>query len=58
MDRKHSFNIGYFVFAMLLLSLFQLWLGWRDVALGETVRTQFGVPVHVEHDANAAALAE
>ena len=33
-------------------------LGWRDVALGETVRTQFGVPVHVEHDANAAAVAE
>jgi cell division protease FtsH len=32
MDRKHSFNIGYFVFAMLLLSLFQLWLGWRDIA--------------------------
>jgi cell division protease FtsH len=31
MDRKHSFNIGYFVVALMLLGFFQLWLGWRDV---------------------------
>lgn len=32
MDRKHSFNIGYFILAMVLVGLFQVWLGWRDVA--------------------------
>ena len=33
-------------------------LGWRDVTLGGLVRARFGVPVHVENDANAAVLAE
>ena len=33
-------------------------LGWRDTSLGDTVRARFGVDVHVENDANAAALAE
>ena len=33
-------------------------LGWRDVTLGETLRTRFDVAVYVENDANAAALAE
>ncbi len=33
-------------------------LGWRDTGLGEVVRARFGVPLHVENDANAAALAE
>lgn len=32
MDRKHTFNIGYVVFALVLLGLFQLWLASRDVA--------------------------
>jgi cell division protease FtsH len=32
MDRKRQFNIGYFVVALLLLGLFQMWLAWRDVA--------------------------
>ncbi|CDX16755.1 protease, ATP-dependent zinc-metallo [Mesorhizobium sp. ORS 3324] len=32
MDRKHSFNIGYFILALVLVGLFQIWLGWRDVA--------------------------
>jgi cell division protease FtsH len=32
MDRKHGFNIGYFIVALILLGLFQVWLGWRDVA--------------------------
>jgi predicted NBD/HSP70 family sugar kinase len=33
-------------------------LGWRNVTLGDTVRSTFGVPVYVENDANAAAVAE
>ncbi|MEP9386753.1 ATP-dependent zinc metalloprotease FtsH [Mesorhizobium sp. KR9-304] len=32
MDRKHSFNIGYLIAALVLIALFQLWLGYRDVA--------------------------
>ncbi|OBQ57820.1 ATP-dependent zinc metalloprotease FtsH [Mesorhizobium erdmanii] len=32
MDRKHSFNVGYFILALVLVGMFQLWLGWRDVA--------------------------
>lgn len=32
MDRKHSFNIGYVIAALVLTALFQLWLGYRDVA--------------------------
>ena len=32
MDRKKTFNIGYFITALLLLGLFQLWLASRDVA--------------------------
>ncbi|MGB3832450.1 MAG: ATP-dependent zinc metalloprotease FtsH [Mesorhizobium sp.] len=32
MDRKKQFNIGYFIFAMLMLGLFQMWMAWRDVA--------------------------
>ena len=31
MDRKHSFNIGYAILALVLFGFFQLWLGWRDV---------------------------
>ncbi|HEY8594497.1 MAG TPA: ATP-dependent zinc metalloprotease FtsH [Devosiaceae bacterium] len=30
--KKHQFNIGYFVVAMLALSVFQFWMGWRDIA--------------------------
>ncbi|GMB79368.1 ATP-dependent zinc metalloprotease FtsH [Shinella zoogloeoides] len=32
MDRKHTFNIGYFLLALFLLGAFQTWLAWRDVA--------------------------
>lgn len=32
--------------------------GWRDVPLAAVLGEAFGVPVHVENDANAAALAE
>lgn len=32
MDKKHGFNIGYFILALVLMGLFQFWLGWRDVA--------------------------
>lgn len=32
MDRKNKFNIGYFIFAFLLLGLFQVWLASRDVS--------------------------
>ena len=32
MDRKQQFNFGYFVVALLILGLFQMWLAWRDVA--------------------------
>lgn len=32
MDGKHRFNIGYFILALVLVGLFQVWLGWRDVA--------------------------
>lgn len=41
MDRKHTFNIGYFAIALFLLGLFQMWLAWRDVAqLSHTELTQ------------------
>jgi glucokinase len=33
-------------------------LSWRDAAVAERMRARLGVPVVVEHDANAAALAE
>lgn len=32
--------------------------GWRDVPLAQVLEDEFGVPVRVENDANAAALAE
>ena len=32
-------------------------LGWRDVPLGQILSTKFNVPVYVDNDANAAALA-
>ena len=32
MNRKHTLNTGYFLVALLLLGLFQMWLAWRDVA--------------------------
>lgn len=32
MDRKQQFNFGYFIVALLILGLFQMWLAWRDVA--------------------------
>lgn len=32
MDRKQTFNIGYVIFALVLIGLFQMWLAWRDVA--------------------------
>ncbi|MBX4938435.1 ATP-dependent zinc metalloprotease FtsH [Rhizobium binae] len=31
MERKHGFNIGYFVVTIVLVGLFQLWLASRDV---------------------------
>jgi cell division protease FtsH len=33
MDKKHSLNIGYFIFAFLLLGLFQAWMAYRDVSV-------------------------
>ena len=33
-------------------------LGWRDLPLAADLRAEFGVAVHVEHDAKAGALAE
>ena len=33
-------------------------LDWRDATLGATARRRFDVPVYVENDANAAAVAE
>jgi len=32
MDRKLTFNIGYFILVLVLLGLFQMWVAWRDVA--------------------------
>jgi cell division protease FtsH len=32
MDRKHTFNIGYFLVAFVLLGLFQIWFAYRDTA--------------------------
>ena len=32
--------------------------GWRDVPLAQVLEDAFGVPVRVENDANAAAMAE
>ncbi len=32
MNGKHSFNIGYFIFAFLLISMVQFWISYRDVA--------------------------
>lgn len=31
MDRKQTFNLGYFLLVFLLLGVFQTWLAWRDV---------------------------
>lgn len=32
MDRKHTFNIGYFIFALILIGMFQMWVASRDIA--------------------------
>jgi len=33
-------------------------LGWQDIALQSIVETRFGIPTHVENDANAIAVGE
>ncbi|HHV62067.1 MAG TPA: ROK family protein [Firmicutes bacterium] len=33
-------------------------IGWRDVPLGRLLREEFGLPVYVDYDTNAAALGE
>jgi cell division protease FtsH len=32
MERKHTFNIGYVIFGLLLIGLLQFWLSYRDLA--------------------------
>jgi cell division protease FtsH len=32
MERKHTFNVGYFLFAFLAVMIFQFWMTYRDVA--------------------------
>jgi hypothetical protein len=32
MDKKNSFHIGYFIVAFALITLFQTWLAYKDVA--------------------------
>jgi len=32
MDRKHTLNIGYLIFALILIGLFQMWVASRNVA--------------------------
>ena len=32
MDRKHTFNIGYVIVAILIIELFQVWFAYRDTA--------------------------
>jgi cell division protease FtsH len=32
MERKHTFNIGYVIFGLVVLGLIQFWLAYRDVA--------------------------
>jgi cell division protease FtsH len=32
MERKHTFNIGYVLFGLLVISLVQFWISYRDVA--------------------------
>ncbi|MCH4559150.1 ATP-dependent zinc metalloprotease FtsH [Mesorhizobium jarvisii] len=32
MDRKHTFNIGYVIAAILIIELFQVWFAYRDTA--------------------------
>jgi cell division protease FtsH len=33
MNGKHTFNIGYFIVAIVLMGIFQFWLAYRDVAM-------------------------
>ena len=30
MDRKHTFNIGYVIVAILIIEMFQVWFAYRD----------------------------
>jgi cell division protease FtsH len=32
MERKHTFNLGYFIFGLVVIGLVQLWVTYRDVA--------------------------
>lgn len=51
MDRKHTFNIGYVIVAILIIEMFQVWFAYRD-----TVQLSYSDVIRLTEEGKVAAV--